>query len=896
MTTGARSTPGLLLVLLLALATAPAAGAEAKRVLVVHSFGSTAPPFTTHSTAFESTLTKALGERVDLDEVSLDMARYAQPDMEDAFVEFLRRRLTKWRPDLVVPIGSPSGRFVERHRLRLFPGAPVIYTGMDRRTLAPGPFPENTTFVGESFDLAGLVEDMLQLRPDTNHVAVVIGATPLERYWTEQFRRAFQPFMDRVTFTWLNDLSFDEMLQRVASLPPRSFVLLGLLLRDASGVTHNQMEALQRLHAITSAPINGLFQHELGLGIVGGRLYQAELQGAESARIAIRVLRGEPASSFAPLVIPPQGPRYDWRELQRWGIPESRLPAGSVVEFRRPTVWERYRWWIAGTLMVSLLQAGLIAQLAVTLARRRRSEQALRESEERLSVAADAPGVGLWSVNLDPWRVWATPRLREMLSLPPGQEPTAEMVLDMFHPEDRERVRRVAAARDDEVDLEVRIVRPDGSERWLRLRGHRSVGPRGSQRRWSGAVTDITERRLAEERQRESEARFRIVADSAPVLIWMADVDRRVFFNKSWLDFTGRTAEDEMDDGWLAGVHPDDVTAYQKGYAEAFEARGPFDLQYRLRRHDGEYRWILDHGVPRHDELGRFVGYIGSAHDVTERLRAEERLRQVFEAAPNAMVMVGGDGRIAMVNGQLERVFGYRRDELLGRPIETLIPQGPARPQPLPAVRPVEPSPEVSVGGAHGLHGRRRDGSEVPIEVSFNPIETPEGQFVVASVIDITERRRIEAETQALRQELAHISRVTTMGELLAALGHELSQPLSALLTIAQAGLRLSQSAAAPAELTEVFAHMGYDFDPTSIPRTIDYYLRRTSHGSTLSSIVHAGPPVPPSQPDTIPSPRCPLWARTCARPRSSRTKGWVFDKVARPASRDECASIPYRL
>ena len=135
---------------------------QAKRVLIVHSFGSTAPPFTTHSTAFETTLTQEMGKRIDLDEVSLDMARYAQPDMEEPFVEFLLKRLAKWHPDLVVPVGSPAGRFVAKYRDRLFPQTPVIYTGMDLRTLPPGAF-QNATFVGESFNLAGLVEDILQL-------------------------------------------------------------------------------------------------------------------------------------------------------------------------------------------------------------------------------------------------------------------------------------------------------------------------------------------------------------------------------------------------------------------------------------------------------------------------------------------------------------------------------------------------------------------------------------------------------------------------------------------------------------------------------------------------------------------------------------------------------------
>jgi signal transduction histidine kinase len=361
-----------------------AADGSAKRVLMVHSFGSTAPPFTTHSTAFETTLTQEMGKRVDLDQVSLDMARYAQPDMEKPFVEFLLKRLAKWHPDLVVPVGSPAGRFVAKYRDRLFPQTPVIYTGMDLRTLPPGPF-RNATFVGESFNLAGLVEDILQVAPDTNNIAVVLGASPLERYWRVEFARAFEPFATRVSFTWFNDLTFEQMLERVAKLPPRSFILIGLLLRDASGVTHNEEKALQQLHAVANAPINGIFQHQLGLGIVGGRLYQAEVQGSESARIAIRVLRGEPVSNFPPKSIPPRGPQYDWRELRRWNIREDRLPPGSVIAFRQPTVWERYRWWIVSALFIFVLQAGMIAGLFVQRTRRRRAELELQHNRDQLA-------------------------------------------------------------------------------------------------------------------------------------------------------------------------------------------------------------------------------------------------------------------------------------------------------------------------------------------------------------------------------------------------------------------------------------------------------------------------------------------------------------------------------
>src|SRR4029453_75366 len=131
---------------------------------------------------------------------------------------------------------------------------------------------------------------------------------------------------------------------------------------------------------------------------------------------------------------------------------------------------------------------------------------------------------------------------------------------------------------------------------------------------------------------RESEQRFRIVADAAPVLIWMSGVDKLcTFFNKRWLEFTGRSLEQEMGNGWAEGVHPDDLQSCLKIYTEAFDQGKPFVMQYRLRRYDGEYRWISDQGVARHDAQGNFIGYIGSCVGVTELLKKEQVLREFEE-------------------------------------------------------------------------------------------------------------------------------------------------------------------------------------------------------------------------------------------------------------------------
>ncbi len=144
--------------------------------------------------------------------------------------------------------------------------------------------------------------------------------------------------------------------------------------------------------------------------------------------------------------------------------------------------------------------------------------------------------------------------------------------------------------------------------------------------------TNITEQKRSEQALRESELRYRTLADSGHALIWTSGLDKKCdYFNKVWLEFTGRGMEQELGDGWTEGVHPDDMERCLETYVSAFDRRAPFSMTYRLRRHDGEYRWLQDDGAPRFDEERRFLGYIGHCFDVTERIEAERALKQSEE-------------------------------------------------------------------------------------------------------------------------------------------------------------------------------------------------------------------------------------------------------------------------
>jgi two-component system, LuxR family, sensor kinase FixL len=307
----------------------------------------------------------------------------------------------------------------------------------------------------------------------------------------------------------------------------------------------------------------------------------------------------------------------------------------------------------------------------------------------------------------------------------------------------------------------------------------------------------IEERAAGENDLRESESRFQIVADSAPVLIWMSGVDKLcTFFNKPWLDFTGRSFEQELGNGWAEGVHESDLERCLQVYTSAFDAREPFVMQYRLKRHDGEYRWISDQGVPRYHTHGAFAGYIGSCVDVTELLNkdralqeSEERMRVAADAvnlgiwewdickneiwatnSRRALLGWPASGKIALEDF-ICRLHPDDRDRIRGV-IDNAIRDGEDFDGEYRLILPDGVVRWMSTRGS----------------VQFDDAGKPARLLGIS--IDITPRKQAELNAERDRAELSHLGRVALMGEMSASIAHELNQPLAGILSNAAAGQR----------------------------------------------------------------------------------------------------------
>ncbi len=326
-----------------------------------------------------------------------------------------------------------------------------------------------------------------------------------------------------------------------------------------------------------------------------------------------------------------------------------------------------------------------ILRAAQTAQHLRTSEAALRESEARMGLAASAANLALWCWDAQRDDVWITKEGRALFGLADSSRIDLDRFLGTIDTEDRARIEecvRASLASGGEYESEYRIVQPGGRTLWVAGYGRTEFDERGKPVLMRGMTRNITKRKMAEEALLESDSRFRAVADTAPVMIWMAGPDKLCnFFNKGWFEFTGRTPAQELGNGWTEGVHREDLAHCLEIYVNAFDARQPFTMEYRLRRKDGQYRWILDSGTARIDLNGVFLGYIGSCVDITERRQAE--LDYQLQSTELARV-----GRVALM-GELAASLAHEVNNPVGAMVanasagQRLIARGNIRPEEL---------------------------------------------------------------------------------------------------------------------------------------------------------------------------------------------------------------------
>jgi PAS domain S-box-containing protein len=545
------------LAVVLVLSWCPLVAAEPnKRVVVIYpDEGDGAPGIILVNRAIHSTFENYSPGQIEIRNEYVDTARLRDTEFMRTQVALLQRKYAGRKVDLVIAGLSSGLDFALAHRAELFPGVPIVYVAVDQREVKTRQLPADVIGVPIRMDLKGTLDVALRFHPDTRRVYVVAGSAPFDLEWTAEARRTFHPYEDRVEFIYLTGLPMAELLARVGGLPERSILYYLHINRDGAGRSFFPAQALELLAPRTNVPIYGHVDTFVGRGIVGGHVFDFETEGRSAAQLGLRVLVGEKPETIP---LPESNENihlFDARQLRRWGIGEENLPPGSTVRFREPSIWTLYRWRIVAGITLCVVEAVLCAVLLIQLVKRRRAEARFRQVVETAPTAMLMIGQdgAIVLVNAHIERLFGYSR-QELLG-----QPVELLVPESArgrHPTNRERFFAKPDARPMGAGRDLFGLRKDGSEFPVAI----DLSPlrTGQGLFVLASVTDLTERRMVEDRLRANQRELQLLARR---LLEAQETERSRIARELHDDLNQSLALVSMEMDLLAGSLPGSPTA-----------------------------------------------------------------------------------------------------------------------------------------------------------------------------------------------------------------------------------------------------------------------------------------------------------------------------------------------
>jgi PAS domain S-box-containing protein len=487
--------------LLLFLFVVESNAAEPKRVLMLHAFNYTFPATSVIAEAVRKRLQERTGQSVEIDAEFLDLARTTDEARELRMATFIREKYERRPPDLVMTLGSAAFPFIVKHRDILFPGVPIVFTSVSSRYYAANRPPPGVTGITSEFDLAKTLFLAEQLQPEARRLVVIAGSGEADRRWQRVARELLENHAREFETTYLFELPYSGLVAELSKVPADAIVILLTVFADSEHKTFVPAQVAADLSAVSPAPIYGPYDTFIGRGAVGGFVETFESVGVAAADMAIEIMEGKDPAALPPRTNPGQHYRVDHRALQHWHLDENKLPSGTTVLFKKPTIWDEYRGTVLATIFVVGLQTAFVGALLFQQRRRRRAESLLRESEERMTFAATAANIGLWQFDADNKQLWITEHCRAMFGIAHDVPLTRDTFLAAVHPDDLE-IANLSIQKPFRTELpavaDVRAVLPDGEVRWIRMRA-RSYSERSGQPELLGGIfIDITDQKTAE--------------------------------------------------------------------------------------------------------------------------------------------------------------------------------------------------------------------------------------------------------------------------------------------------------------------------------------------------------------------------------------------------------------
>ena len=471
-----------------------------RRVLMLHAFNHAFPATTISGDAVRKRLLERSEHKLEIAAEFLDLARHSGPGHEERLVSFLREKYSGEQPDVVIALGSSALPFIVKHREAITPSVPVVFAGISPANFSASRPPPDVTGILTEFDLAKTLALAEALQPSSRQIVFIAGSGGVDRRWQTQARTLMGGRGDRFETTYLFELSYDALVAELKRVPPDAIVIILTVFLDGTGKAFVPVEVATALAALSPAPTYSPYDTFLGNGVIGGSVDTFESIGTAAADLTLDIMGGKDPATIPPSVGSGQAFRVDARALQRWNLRESNLPTGTIVLFKAPTIWEAHRNLVLASTFMFALQTSVAAALLIQGRRRRRAETLLKESEERMTLAAASVNIGIWQFDRETSELWATEHSRVLFGLGGGVPLTREAFLTAILPEDRETALASfskASSEDQSAVTDVRVAR-DGKQRWIRIRARFHPNDQGAPKQLSGVFVDITEQKTAE--------------------------------------------------------------------------------------------------------------------------------------------------------------------------------------------------------------------------------------------------------------------------------------------------------------------------------------------------------------------------------------------------------------
>jgi C4-dicarboxylate-specific signal transduction histidine kinase len=505
------------LCLVISIVASPGFAAESPRRIFLISGLNQSQPTLEAMEAFKQRLQERSTEEVEVILESLDLALFPGKAHEDRMVRFLGEKYAQVRPDLIVSTSRGALEFVARRRAEFAAGVPIIYCCSPESVTEALDLPPDIPGIVSEYSWAQTLALAERLQPNAKTLALVSGGSDLDQRWRADALNGLKPALERFELRELAGLSHDELLIELSRLPRDTIVILTRVFADGQQRWRNLQDVAADITRASAAPVYSPLATLFAQGVVGGAMGSFSAQGTAVADLALDVLAGKDPTTLPHETRLPATNRIDARQLERWGLSETELPRGSVVEFRQPTIWDQYGTVILAAVLAFIAQTGIIAFILLQMRKRREAERSLKESEDRMAFAAASTNIGLWRMELATGRLWATDHCRSMFGIALDAPLTWDAFLTAIHPEDRQAFGEWLqfAGASGLPRSEVRVAVPRQELRWYVCRGRMVFDDQGQPLQISGIFADVTSRKVAEaeaENQQEEIAHLMRVA------------------------------------------------------------------------------------------------------------------------------------------------------------------------------------------------------------------------------------------------------------------------------------------------------------------------------------------------------------------------------------------------